>query len=71
VSGNGNEQNDLRINVETVGRGPETIDEVRRASLEHPSVRERLRGKPSRLLSVQLVEPDGRGKDDEPATPDR
>jgi hypothetical protein len=71
VSENENEHNDLRINVESFGRGPDIIDEVRRASLEHPSVRERLRGKRNRLLSVQLVEPAGRGKGDEPAPPDR
>ena len=47
---NGNERDDLRIDVESVGPGTETIDEVRRASLEHPSVRERLRGKRNRLL---------------------
>ena len=34
---NGNERDDLRIDVERVGPGTETIDEVRRASLEHPS----------------------------------
>jgi Copper amine oxidase, enzyme domain len=68
---NGNEHDDLRIDVERVGRGPEAIDEVRRAALEHPSVRERLRGKRTRLLSVQLLEPTGRGKADEPEEPDR
>jgi hypothetical protein len=66
-----NEDNDLRINVEVIGRGPDAVDEVRRAALEHRSVRERLRGKRSRLLSVQLLEPSGRGKGDEPAEPDR
>jgi hypothetical protein len=71
VSKNENEQNDLRINVEMFGRGPDTIDELRRASLEHPSVQERLRGKRNRLLSVQLLEPAGRGKADDPAPPDR
>ncbi len=50
-----NEQGDLQINIERFGRGPDAIDEARRASLEHPSVRERLRGKRNRLLSVQLV----------------
>ena len=68
---NGNERDDLRIDVERVGPGTETIDEVRRASLEHPSVRERLRGKRNRLLSVQLLEPSGTGKADEPEEPDR
>ena len=68
---NGNEHDDLQIDVERVGRGPDAIDEVRRASLEHPAVRERLRGKRSRLLSVQLLEPAGRGKADETEDPDR
>ena len=68
---NGNEHDDVRIDIERVGRGPDFIDEVRRASLEHPSVRERLRGKRNRLLSVQLLEPAGRGKADELEEPDR
>jgi hypothetical protein len=71
VSENENEHNDLQINVEAFGRGPDAIDEVRRASFEHPSVRERLRGKRNRLLSVQLLEPAGRGKADESEEPDR
>jgi len=66
-----NERGDVRIDVERFGRGPDAVEEGRRASLEHPSVRERLRGKRNRLLSVQLVEPAGRGKADEPAPPDR
>jgi hypothetical protein len=68
---NGNERDNLRIDVERVGRGPDAIDEVRRVSLEHPSIRERLRGKRNRLLSVQLLEPADRGKADEPEEPDR
>jgi hypothetical protein len=71
MSENGNEHDDLQIDVERVGQGPDDIDEIRRASLEHPAVRERLRGKRSRLLSVQLLEPSGRDKGDEPAGPDR
>jgi hypothetical protein len=71
MSENGNEHNDVQINIERVGRSPDVIDEVRRASLEHRSVQERLRGKRNRLLSVQLVEPAGRGKTDDPAPPDR
>ncbi|MCA1716655.1 MAG: hypothetical protein LC781_07270 [Actinobacteria bacterium] len=66
-----NEQSDLRINVEELGRGRGAFDEARRASLEHSSVRERLRGKRNRLLSVQLLEPSGRGKAHDPAPPDR
>jgi hypothetical protein len=68
---NGNEHDDLQIDVERVGPGPDAIEEVRRASLEHPEVRERLRGKRNRLLSIQLLEPDGRGKADELEDPDR
>ncbi len=68
---NGNEHDDLQIDVERVGPGPDAIDEVRRASLEDPSVQERLRGKRSRLLSVQLLEPDGKNEGDEPEEPDR
>ena len=68
---NGNEHDDLRIDIETVDRGPDVIEEVRRVSLEHPAVRERLRGKRNRLLSVQLLEPAGGGKADELEEPDR
>src|SRR5918993_1076120 len=67
---NGNGHDDLQIDVERVGRGPEAVAEARRASLEHPAVRERLRGKRSRLLSVQFLEPVGRGKADEAEDPD-
>ncbi len=71
MSENGNEHDELRIDVERVGPGPDAIDEVRRAQLDHPQVRERLRRKRSRLLSVQLLVPAGRGKADEPEEPDR
>ena len=71
MSENGNQHDDLQIDVERVGPGPDAIDEVRRASLEHPSVQERLRGKRSRLLSVQLLEPTDGGKADELEEPDR
>jgi hypothetical protein len=67
---NGNEHDDLRIDIERIGQGPDAIEEVRRASLQHPAVRERLRGKRNRLLSVQLLEPAGRGKADELEEPD-
>jgi hypothetical protein len=66
-----NERGELQIDIERVGRGPDDIDEVRRASLEHPAIRERLRGRRNRLLSVQLVEPAGEDKGDEPEEPDR
>ncbi|MEJ7632338.1 MAG: hypothetical protein WKF28_07505 [Rubrobacteraceae bacterium] len=67
MSGIGN--GEVRVEIERFGREPEAMDEVRRASLEHPSVQERLRGKRSRLLSVQFVEPGG--KADDAAAPDR
>jgi hypothetical protein len=66
-----NERGELQINIERVGRGPDDIDEIRRASLEHRSVRERLRGRRNRVLTVQLVEPAGKDEGDEPEEPDR
>ena len=66
-----NEHSDLQINVERFDRAPDAIEEARRAALEHPSVRERLRGKRNRLLSVQLLEPAGGDKADEPEESDR
>ena len=71
MNGNGNEHDDLRIDIEGVGRGPDAIEEVQQVSLEHPAVRERLRGKRNRLLSVQLLEPAGGGKAERVEEPDR
>jgi hypothetical protein len=40
MTGNGNEHDDLQINIERFGPGPEDIDEVSQATFHHPSVRE-------------------------------
>src|SRR5215217_4311371 len=66
-----NEHSDLQINIERFGPGPEAIDEVSRAALDHPSVQEYLRGTRHRLLSVRLLDPAVEGKPDEPIPPDR
>jgi hypothetical protein len=66
-----NEHSDLQINIERFGPGPEAIDEVSRAALDHPSVQEYLRGTRHRLLSVRLLDPAVEGKPDEPMPPDR
>ncbi len=68
---NGNEHDDLQINIERFGPGPEAIDELSRAAFELPAVRERLRGKRNRLLSVELDDAEVDGKTDAPAPPDR
>src|ERR687894_2503503 len=51
------EYNDVQVNIEPVGLGPEVIDEVSRALSEHASVQERLNETRSRLLSVELLNP--------------
>jgi hypothetical protein len=66
-----NERDDLRIKTERFGPGPEAIDEVSQAVLEHPSVREQLRETRHRLLSVQLLKSPVKEKPDEPIPPDR
>jgi hypothetical protein len=71
VSGNGKEHDDLQIDIERFGPGPEVIDEVSRAVLGHPSVQEQLGEARHRLLSVQLLEPALEGKPDGPLPPDR
>jgi hypothetical protein len=53
----GNEHDDAQIGIERFGPGPQVIDEVSQAALEHPSVREQLSGTRHRLLSVRLLEP--------------
>src|ERR671915_2595500 len=68
---NGNDHNDLQIEVEQFGPGPEVIDEVSRAALDHASVQEQLRETRHRLLSVQLLESPVEEKPDEPMPPDR
>ena len=56
--------NDVQVNIEPVGPGPELIDEVSQALSEHPSVQERLSETRSRLLSVELLNPVGADKAD-------
>src|SRR5919112_1055024 len=48
------EHNEVQVNIEPVGPGPEVIDEVSQALSEHASVQERLSETRSRLLSVEL-----------------
>jgi hypothetical protein len=66
-----NEHSDLQINIERFGSGPEVIDEVSQAVLDHPSVQEYLSDTRHRLLSVRLLDPVVEGKPDEPVPPDR
>ena len=68
---NGNEHDDLQINIERFGPGPEDIDEVSQATFHHPSVREQLSETRHRLLAVQLLNSAVQGKPDEPIPPDR
>src|ERR687893_1080253 len=68
---NGNDHDDLQIEVEQFGPGPEVNDEVSEAVLDHPSVQEYLDGTRHRLLNVRLLDSEVEGKPDEPAPPDR
>src|ERR671910_2842079 len=58
------ESNDLRVNIERAGPGPEVIDEVSRALSGHASVQEQLSETRSRLLSVELLNPEDADKAD-------
>src|SRR5918995_5277884 len=58
------ESNDVQINIERSGPGPEVIDEVSQALSEHASVQEQLSETRSRLLSVELLNPVGAEKAD-------
>src|SRR5919112_2453660 len=58
------EYNDVQVNIEWAGPGPEVIDEVMQALSEHASVREQLSETRSRLLSVELLNPEGADKAD-------
>src|SRR5215204_3830835 len=71
MSENGNEYDNLQINIERFGPGPETIDEVSQATLHHPSVREQLIETRHRLLSVRLLTSAPKGKHDGPMPTDR
>ena len=50
------EQGDLQIDIERLGPEPETIEEISRAALEHPSSREYLSETRNRLLGIELLE---------------
>ena len=47
------EYNDVQVNIEPVGPGPEVIDEVSQALSEHASVQAQLSETRGRLLSVE------------------
>jgi hypothetical protein len=66
-----NEQSDLQIDIERLGPEPETIEEVSRAALEHPSVQGYLSETRNRLLWFELFELAVEGKADGPVPPDR
>jgi hypothetical protein len=66
-----NEQGDLQIDIERLGPEPETIEELSRAALEHPSSQEYLGETRNRLLWFELLEPTLEGKADGPVPPDR
>ena len=59
-----------RIEIEPVGPGQETTDEVSKTVMEHPLVREELGSARHRLLSVRFLEP-ALEKPRGPAPPDR
>ncbi len=58
------EHSDMQINIEPVGPGPEVIDEVSQALSEHPSVQAQLSETRQRLLSIDLLNPEGAGRAD-------
>jgi hypothetical protein len=66
-----NENGDLRIDIERFGPGPEVIEEVSQAALNHPSVQRQLSETRHRLLSVRLLTPAVEDKPDAPVPPDR
>src|ERR671921_48956 len=66
-----NEQGDVQIDIQRVGPEPETIEDVSRAALEHPSSQEYLGETRNRLLGLELLEPTLEGKADDPVAPER
>src|SRR5215207_10859049 len=58
------EHSDVQVNIEWAGPGPEVVDEVSQALSEHPSVREQLSETRQRLLSIELLNPEGAGRVD-------
>ena len=61
---NGNEHDDLQINIERFGPGPEVIEEVSQAVSNYPAVQEQLSETRHRLLSVRLLAPAVKDKPD-------
>ncbi len=70
MSENENEHGDLRIDIERFGPGPEVTDAVREAVSGYSSVQEYLGEARNRVLSVELLNPTGRGKPNGPVPPD-
>ena len=66
-----NEQGDVQIDIQRLGPEPETIEDVSRAALEHPSAQEYLSETRNRLLGLELLEPKVEGKADGPMPPER
>jgi len=66
-----NEQGDVQIDIERLGPETETIEELSRAALGHPSSQEYLGETRNRLLRLELLEPKVEGKADGPVPPDR
>src|ERR687896_749794 len=58
------EHNEVQVNIEWAGPGPEVVDEVSQALSEHPSVQEQLSETRQRLLSIELLNPEGAGRVD-------
>src|SRR5918993_392324 len=58
------EYNEVQVNIEWAGPGPEVVDEVSQALSEHPSVQEQLSETRQRLLSIELLNPEGAGRVD-------
>src|SRR5919107_4879438 len=58
------EYNEVQVNIEPAGPGPEVIDEVSQALAEHASLQEHLSETRSRLLSVELLNPEDADKAD-------
>ncbi len=58
------EYNEVQVDIEPAGPGPEVIDEVTQAISEHASVQEQLSETRQRLLSIELLNPEGADKAD-------
>src|ERR687896_450967 len=58
------EHNEVQVNIEWAGPEPEVIDEVSQVLSEHPSVQEQLSETRQRLLSIELLNPEGAGRVD-------